>query len=109
MHLMINSLRRFGKMPTRGLAFVAACIVLDGCAPPVSKVERQMGGLIEKFDRWDYDGNGTLDRLELKQAAEISGYNASRLIKFYDTNGDGKISLSEAQQGKGRADEVPPI
>lgn len=75
-----------------------------GCAPeseriPESRTDRQMLGLIEKFDRWDYNGDGRLTQNELAEASEISGYPAAEILKHYDANGDGAITLREAQAG----------
>ena len=68
-----------------------------------------MVGLIAKFDRWDYNGNGQLDKSELKDAAQIGGYSADDIIKFYDMDGSSTISLTEAQSGLSRLDEAKRI
>ncbi len=81
-------------------------IGLISCGVQPRPVERQMFGLIEKFDRWDYDGSGQLDASELKEAERISGIPADELIEFYDENGDGLISLREAQAGMERVPEA---
>ncbi len=79
---------------------------LSACATPPGSVKRQMIGLIEKFDRWDYNGDGQLVSSELKEAEEVSGLPASEIMAFYDTGGNGRISLVEAQQGMSRLDEA---
>lgn len=65
-----------------------------------------MIGLLEKFDRWDYNGDGFLSASELKPAEAKSGYSPERILGFYDTNHDGKISLKEAQAGVKRPEEA---
>lgn len=62
-----------------------------------------MIGLLQKFDRWDDDGNGQLDRQELTEGLAGSGHSADAVMEFYDTNCDGKISLKEAQNAYSRA------
>lgn len=56
-----------------------------------------MLGLIEKFDRWDIDGDGRLDIDELTAASKITGIPPQEILEFYDTNNDGSITLREAQ------------
>lgn len=98
-------------MPLR-IVFLAA-LLCGACAPglgpvvPKTAMERKMIGLLEKFDRWDHDGNGELDEKELAAGLEgrDSNYSAAYVIDFYDTNSDNRISLREAQAGYGRADE----
>jgi hypothetical protein len=80
----------------------ASCSPGLGPVVPKTKVERQMIGLLEKFDRWDYNGDGKLTASELGEATKLSGVPAADIIKFYDTNGDGGITLREAQAGYGR-------
>ncbi len=66
-------------------------------------------GLLEKFDRWDYDGNGQLSPAELSEAERIGGFSVDEIIKFYDTSGNRQISLIEAQAGIPRIDEARDI
>ena len=65
-----------------------------------------MIGLLQKFDRWDDDGNGQLDRQELAEGLAGSGHSPDAVMEFYDTNRDGKISLKEAQNAYSRAPEA---
>jgi Ca2+-binding EF-hand superfamily protein len=65
-----------------------------------------MIGLLEKFDRWDYDGDGELSQSELKEAEQLSGFTAAEIVKFYDTDGDERVSLQEAQAGMSRLGEA---
>lgn len=75
---------------------------------PQTPIERQMLGLLQKFDLWDTNGDGELDQAEI--AAGLKGrdtpYTAEGVIDFYDTSGNGKISLREAQAGFKRTQEV---
>ncbi len=93
------------------LSLIAA---LGSCAPhagpgpvvPETRIQRQMLGLIEKFDRWDLDGDGHLTVAELEPSREITGNSPAHILEFYDANKNGKISLREAQAGYGRAHEA---
>ncbi|GAA5128720.1 EF-hand domain-containing protein [Luteolibacter yonseiensis] len=86
-------------------AFVS-CSSGPGPVTPTTRVERQMIGLLQKFDRWDESGDGFLVASELKQAEKLSGHPPEKIIGFYDTNHDGKISLREAQKGYSRVEEA---
>jgi Ca2+-binding EF-hand superfamily protein len=68
-----------------------------------------MIGLLEKFDRWDYNGNGQLEKSELKEAEQIGGFASDEIISFYDTDSSGGISFAEAQSGLSRVDEAKKI
>lgn len=85
---------------------IASCAHGPGPLPATTKVERQMVGLLQKFDRWDDNGDGYLTAPELKSAAKISGQAPAKIVGFYDTNHDHKVSLQEAQDGFSRADEA---
>lgn len=89
-----------------------ALLLAPACAPttstPVSdpdEVERKMIRLQENFPTHDTDGDDFLSRQELKTAMIKSGgrnvtdSRVTKVMKFYDFNGDGKISLREAQSG----------
>lgn len=65
-----------------------------------------MLGLLEKFDRWDDNGDGELDRNELAVGLQGTDFKADRVIDFYDTDGNRRISLREAQAGYSRAEEA---
>ena len=65
-----------------------------------------MIGLLEKFDRWDYNGDGQLTLSELKEAEELSGLPAAEILAFYDTGKNERISLAEAEAGMSRIDEA---
>jgi len=59
--------------------------------------------LLEKFDRFDYNGNGKLTRREIEQGvreSDVQGVDSQELdaaMKFYDVNKDGSISRWEAE------------
>jgi Ca2+-binding EF-hand superfamily protein len=65
---------------------------------------RKMMALLEKFDRFDYNGNGSLTRKEIEQGvreAGVSGVDSAELdamMKHYDVNKDGKITRWEAER-----------
>ena len=77
---------------------------LAACAP--HPVKRQMVGLLEKFDRWDYNGDGFLSLSELNDAERLSGVPATEIVSFYDTDKNGRISFKEAQSGMTREEEA---
>ncbi len=81
-------------------------IALVACAPQPGPVKRQMVGLLEKFDRWDYNGDGQLSLSELMEAEGLSGLPAADILAFYDTGKNGRISLAEAEAGMTRLDEA---
>ncbi len=93
----------------RTVAAFAALVAIQACAPSPGPVKRKMVGLLEKFDRWDYDGNGELSASELKDAEQIGGIPSDEIIDFYDTDEDRRISLVEAQSGMARVDEARDV
>ncbi len=103
----------------KSLALLLPALLLPACSSgpgpvvPETKVEKQMIGLMEKFDRWDYDGDGYLDATEvqngidgLKGKPQQVSYTSAEVLDFYDTNKDRKVSLREAQAGYKRAAEA---
>ncbi len=79
-------------------------------------MQRQMVGLLEKFDRWDYNGDGLLSKKEvndgirsLKGKPQQVNYTSDEVMDFYDSNKDGKISLAEAQDGYRRSHNDGPV
>ena len=62
-----------------------------------------MFGLLEKFDRFDENGDGYLNRRELEEGVNSLGPDRltkeqyDRVMTVYDTNQDHRISLKEAQ------------
>lgn len=87
-------------------ALGTACGPGLGPVVPETKVQRQMIGLLQKFDRWDDDGSGDLDRHELAAGLKGTPYKADEVLAFYDTDRNGRISLGEAQAGYSRAAEA---
>jgi hypothetical protein len=97
---------------------VAACSSGTGDAIPETRSEKQMLGLMEKFDRWDYNGDGELSTKEISVGiAAVTGtskavtYRAADVVKYYDKDGDKTVSLREAQAGYHRTtqDDAPPL
>lgn len=82
-----------------------ACYSGPGTAIPENKVERQMMGFMEKFDRWDENGDGKLNRQELTPAKQEWNRSPAELIKFYDADLDGTLTLREVQTSYANADE----
>lgn len=90
--------------------FVALLIIaFAACSPHHGPVKRQMIGLLEKFDRWDYNGDGQLSLSEIKEAEELSGLPAADILAFYDTGMNGRISFAEAEVGMSRLDEAKVV
>lgn len=93
---------------------LAAATLLAACAtsttapaPGSPEAKRlQAHGLVEKFDRFDYNGDGFLSRTEIAEGIrdhQIEGVpNPDEVIRSVDTNGDGRISLGEAQTAAAR-------
>lgn len=89
-----------------------SCSPSSNSAIPESRSEKQMLGLIEKFDRWDHDGNGQLNAREidagiatLKGTSREVTFAGAEVVKHYDRNGDQTVSLREAQSGYERTTE----
>jgi Ca2+-binding EF-hand superfamily protein len=96
------------------LAAALCCSCNPGMSPavPKTRMQRQMVGLMEKFDRWDYNGDGELSKKEISQGINsLKGkpqqvnYTATEVLEFYDTNKNGSVSLAEAQDGYRRSHE----
>lgn len=94
------------SLPAFATFLLAACVSETGSSIPESKSERQMLGLMEKFDRWDFNGNGLLNTKEihdglnsLKGTSRAVTFTAEEVVEFYDKNGDKSVSLREAQKG----------
>lgn len=93
-------------LPAFATCLLAACATGTGSAIPQTNSEKQMLGLMEKFDRWDYNGNGLLSTKEiedglnsLKGTSRAVTFTAADVVEFYDKNGDKSVSLREAQAG----------
>lgn len=65
---------------------------------------RKMMALLEKFDRFDYNGNGLLTRKEIEQGLKETGVEGvekkelDAAMKHYDVTKDGSISRWEAER-----------
>jgi hypothetical protein len=88
---------------------LTACSSAPGPVVPETAVERKMIGLLEKFDLWDDNGDGELDRAELTAGLQGTDHTAEGVISFYDTNRNGRVSLREAQAGYRRSAEAEEI
>lgn len=95
------------KLPSLFLTLaLVSCARGPGPVVPETRVERQIIGLLGKFDRYDYNGDGQLQLSELKTAEERTGQPTAEILAFYDTDQSGGISLREAQAGYSRVDEA---
>jgi Ca2+-binding EF-hand superfamily protein len=79
---------------------VVSCVHPDPHTPEAHHRKRM--ALLEKFDRFDYNGNGKLTKAEIAQGvreSDVKGVDRAELdsaMKFYDVNKDGSISRWEA-------------
>jgi Ca2+-binding EF-hand superfamily protein len=107
---MVSQLQSVMKLLSLSV-FLAVISCSSGLGPvvPKTRTQRKMISLLEKFDRWDLNGDGYLSAGELKAPMENAGYSVQEIIDFYDTNKDGKISLSEAQAGYARSADADQI
>jgi Ca2+-binding EF-hand superfamily protein len=75
---------------------------------------RKQMALLEKFDRFDYNGNGRLTRAEIEQGireSDVRGVDGAELdaaMKLYDVNRDGSISRWEAGRVLGKTPSAHP-
>jgi Ca2+-binding EF-hand superfamily protein len=90
--------------------YLLACLplLLISCGTPDNIVpenaqERRLFGLLEKFDRFDYNGDGSLTQKEVRLGVKESGVkgvneaNIQHAFERCDDNKNGKISFAEAQ------------
>lgn len=105
-------------LPILAVCSLAACSPGTGDAIPETRSEKQMLGLMEKFDRWDYNGDGELSAKEInagitdiKGSSKAVTYKATDVVKYYDKDGDKSVSLREAQAGYHRTTQgdAPPL
>lgn len=102
-------------LPALNCLVIAALAV--ACAPDARSpqaTQRKMYGLLEKFDRYDDNGDGYLTRKELVDGVQSAGTmtltdeDLERAFKGYDTNRDGRISFREAQRGAAAGPQIFP-
>ncbi len=103
------------------IIMILPCLIISCGVPnnivPRNAHERRLFGLLQKFDRFDYDGNGKLTKAEVRlgiKESKVKGVtekNITRTFTNYDDDRDGSISFGEAQ--KAMRDEFgsdrPPI
>ena len=57
--------------------------------------------ILQKFDLWDYNGDGYLSEKEVTDGVKDRDSQIAEppveIIKHFDRNGDGRISLAEAE------------
>lgn len=102
-------------------AFVPLLVVSCGTPNnivPENHRERRMFAFLEKFDRFDYNGDGALTKKEVRQGlreTHVTGVTQKDIddgFAEFDTNKDGKVSFAEAQGGlrrevRSRDEEAP--
>lgn len=92
-------MKRVALLP---LLFVASCANQEDHSEAAHG--RKMMSLLEKFDRFDYNGNGSLTRKEIEQGIAEAGVTSidpkelDAMMKHYDVNKDGKITHWEAER-----------
>lgn len=93
----------FSAMILVGL--LPACVPQSAATKKQESRQRKMFGLVEKFDRFDYNGDGYLTRTELNELIKVQKVpdmtpeKLDKAMRAYDTNNDNRISLVEAQKG----------
>ena len=79
---------------------IASCSTNADDAPPI---HRKMLLLVERFDTYDTNRDGTISRKELENAVidvgpkPLTKEQYDRAMLVYDTNGDKQISRAEAK------------
>lgn len=82
--------------------FLISCGTPENVVPENAQ-ERRLFGLLEKFDRFDYNGDGSLTKEEVRLGIKESGVkgitetNITNGFLRCDGNQNGKISFAEAQ------------
>lgn len=85
----------------------ASCGTPDNIVPENHR-EKKMFAFLEKFDRFDYNGDGKLTKKEVRQGlreSDVHGITDAEINKGFaefDTDKDGTISFAEAQAGMRR-------
>lgn len=79
---------------------MVSCATNSDNAPPI---HRKMLLLVERFDRYDENGDGTLSRTELEKGVDSMGPDRltkeqyDRAMHVYDANRDSRVSREEAK------------
>ena len=87
------------------LGLLPACVPSTPAAQEHEVRQRRMFGLLEKFDRYDYNGDGYMSRSELNELIKVQKIpdftpaKLDKVMRAYDTNNDQRISLHEADKG----------
>jgi hypothetical protein len=97
-----RNMKHFPWVLALPLALIGSCAQSD----PNSEAAqgRKVMALQEKFDRFDYNGDGLLTRAEIAQGVKEAGVvgvtdeELDNLVKAYDVTGDGAISRWETQR-----------
>lgn len=87
-----------------------APLLFVSCGTPENVVpetthEKKVFAFLEKFDRFDYNGDGKLTKKEVHQGlreTDVHGITEASINKGFDefdTNKDGAVSFAEAQGG----------
>lgn len=88
------------------LILLAPVLSAVSCLPNTNEpppIHRKMFALVEKFDRFDDNGDGYLTRRELEEGVKsvntqlLTKEQYDRVMTVYDSNKDRKISLREAK------------
>ena len=93
------------------LLFLPAC-GSTGSQPSRDDARHMMTGFEQKFDLFDLDGDGYVSRSELTEGLrstgndQVSAEDIARIMTFYDSNRDGRISLTEVHEGSGAGAEA---
>ena len=93
---------KYVAVPLLPLCLFVSCVHQDPHSEEAHG--RKMMALLEKFDRFDYNGNGLLTRKEIEQGikeTEVQGVDPKELdaaMKHYDVTKDGSISRWEAER-----------
>lgn len=84
--------------------FVVSCGTPDNIVPENHR-EKRMFAFLEKFDRFDYNGDGKLTKKEVRQGIRetgVTGVTPKQIddgFAEFDADNDGAVSFSEAQGG----------
>ena len=100
--------------PLFGLALLASCASTESTSSGSERedMERKLIGFQEKYDRFDYNGDGYLTPTEVTNGIKnegiegVSTEDVSTIFDYYDTNKDGRISLAEINAAQERGPDA---